>query len=112
MSLGPQVVNYGNIQATFLLQASLTPAAVNATTSAEQTFTVPGLLVGDQISALSLQAAWTVLVDVVNARVSANNTLAISFQNGTGGSVTPPAGTYLLEVNRPAFPAPQPSVIQ
>ena len=112
MSLGPQVVNYGNIQATLLMQLSLTPSSVGATTSAEQTFTVSGLLVGDQVSAINLQAAWTVLVDIVNVRVSANNTLAISFQNNTGGSVTPPAGTYLLEINRPAFPAPQPSVIQ
>jgi hypothetical protein len=112
MSLGPQVVNYGNIQATFLLQVSLTPTAVGATTSAEQTFTVPGLLVGDQISAISFQGAYTVLVDYVNSRVSANNTLAISFANNTGGSLTPPTGTWLLEINRPAFPAPQPSVIQ
>jgi len=112
MSLGPQIVNYGNVQSTFLLQVALTPTAVGATTSAEQTFTVPGLLVGDQISAVSLQAAWTVLVDIVNCRVSANNTLAMSFQNNTGGSLSPPSGTYLLEVNRPAFPAPQPSIIQ
>ena len=37
----------------------------------------------------------------MNCRVSGANTLAVSFQNNTGGSLTPPAGTYLLEVNRP-----------
>jgi len=112
MSIGPQIVNYGNIQSTFLLQISLTPSAVSSATSAEQTFTVPGLLAGDQISAIELQAAWTGLTNIANARVSANNTLAVTFQNQTAGSLTPPSGTYLLEVNRPAFPAPQPSIIQ
>lgn len=102
MSLGQQDICRGNLQSTLVLSVSLTPVAINGTTSAEQTFTIPGLLVGDQISALSLQAAWTVLVDIVNYRVSANNTLAVSFQNNTGGSLTPPAGTYLLEVNRPS----------
>lgn len=94
-------INRGNVATTILVSAQLTPAAVAATTSVEQTFTVPGLLPTDQISAIQLQAAWTVLVDVVNCRVSAANTLAVSFQNSTGGSVTPPAGTYLIEVNRP-----------
>ena len=112
MSLGPQIVNYGNIQSTFLLQVSLTPTAVSTATSVEQTFTVPGLLVGDQVSAINFQGAWTLVVDIVNSRVSANNTLGLSFQNTSGGSVTPPAGAYLIEINRPAFPAPQPGIIQ
>lgn len=112
MSLGPQNVCYGNLQSTFVLQVALTPASVATVTSIEQTFTVPGLLVGDQVSALSLQAAWTVLVDVVNMRVSANNTLGVSFQNNTAGPLVPPAGTYLIEVNRPALPAPLPGIIQ
>lgn len=112
MSLGPQNVCYGNLAATYLLQATLTPASVATVTSAEQTFTVPGVLAGDQISGISLQAAWTVLVDIVNYRVVSNNTIGISFQNNTAGPLTPPAGTYLIEVNRPALPAPQPGVIQ
>src|SRR6185295_8788268 len=92
----------GNLQGTFLLSVSLAPAGVATVTSAEQSFTVPGLLVGDQISGIAFQGAWTVLVDVVNYRVSANNTLGISFQNNTAGTVTPPAGAYLIEVNRPS----------
>lgn len=111
MSIGPQLVTYGNVSATYVLQVSLTPSAVGATTSAEQTFTVPGLQVGDQVSAINFQAAWTVLVDIVNSRISANNTLAISFQNNTGGSLSPPSGTYLLEINRPGV-SPLVGVIQ
>lgn len=94
-------INRGNVLVTIVMSLQLTPVAVTASTSAEQTFTVPGLLPGDQVSAVQFQGAWTVLVDVVNCRVSGANTLAVSFQNNTGGSLTPPAGTYLLEVNRP-----------
>lgn len=112
MSLGPQNVCYGSLQSTFLLQVTLTPASVPTITSAEQTFTVPGVLVGDQISGVSLQAAWTNLTDIVNYRVVSNNTIGISFQNGTAGALVPPGGIYLIEVNRPAIPGPQPGVIQ
>lgn len=101
MGLGPNIVPYGNLSNTFLLQATLTPTAVGATTAAQQTFTVPGLIFGqDQISDVSLQAAWTVAVTVTNFWVSANNTLAVSYYNGTAGGLTPPAGTYWIEVNR------------
>ena len=100
MPLGPQIVTFGNIQSSFILTITLTPAATNATTSAEQTFTVPGLQVGDQVT-VSLNAAVTVLVDIVNVRVTAANTLGITFANGTAGSLTFPSGTYQVEVNRP-----------
>lgn len=110
--IGPQLLAYGNLQGTVLLQVSLTPASVGAATSAEQTFTVPGLLIGDQVSALELLAAWTSLTSVVNCRVSANNTLAVSFQNQTAGALVPPAGLFQLEINRPGFPGPLPGVIQ
>jgi hypothetical protein len=33
--------------------------------------------------------------------VSAANTLAVSFSNPTAGTLTPPSGTYYIEVNRP-----------
>lgn len=104
-------ITRGNLQGSFVLSVPLTPVAVATVTSAEQTFTVPGILVGDQISNITLQAAWTVLVDIVNTRVVSNNTLGVSFQNNTAGSLTPPAGTYLIEVNRPSQ-LPLPSIIQ
>lgn len=109
---GPTVLASGNIQATYLMQVSLTPSAVTSASVATQTFTIPGLLVGDEVSGIELQANWSNLTTIVNAWVSANNTLSISFQNTTAGSLTPPSGTYYLEINRPAFPGPQPSIIQ
>lgn len=101
MSLGPQIPTVGNIASTFLLTASITPAATGAGVTVEQTFAVPGLQVGDQISGITFQAAFSSLVDMVNYRVSANNTLSIAFSNGTAGSLTYPAGTVYIEVNRP-----------
>jgi len=101
MPLGPQIVTYGNLQSTFLLTVSLTPASTASATTLEQTFTVPGLQVGDQISGISPQFAITTLVDIINARVSAANTLALAFSNNTAGTLTYPSGTFYLEVNRP-----------
>jgi hypothetical protein len=100
MPLGPQIVTYGNVQSTFVLTVSLTPAPTGSATTAEQTFTVNGLQVGDQVS-LSANFAYTSLVDFINVRVSAANTLAVAFSNNTAGSLTAPSGSYTLEVNRP-----------
>lgn len=100
-------VTRGNVLTTILLQATLTPVATAANSTVEQSFTVLGIQVGDQISALSLQAAYTSLVDSINVRASAANTLTVAFNNNTGGSLTAPAGLYYIEINRPeSLPAP------
>jgi hypothetical protein len=111
MPLGPQLVTYGNVQSTFVLTISITPVATTSATTAEQSFTVPGLLTGDQVSAINAQFAFSSLVDVTNARVSANNTLTLAFTNNTAGSLTYPSGSYYLEVNRPLQGLPM-TVIQ
>ena len=91
----------GNVLATLVAQVSLTPVSVAANTTAEQNFTIPGLLVGDQVSNFSLQSAYPNSdVSFVNLRVSAPNTLTVAYQNGTGGALTPPSGNYYIEVNR------------
>lgn len=100
MPLGPQIVTYGNVQSTFLLTVNITPVATAAATTLEQTFTVPGLQVGDQVQ-VSYNAALSSLVDITNARVSANNVIAIAFSNNTAGSLTFPSGSFTIEVNRP-----------
>jgi hypothetical protein len=101
MPLGPQIVTYGNVQSTFILTISITPVATTNAATVEQSFTVPGLQVGDQVSALTALFAFTSLVDIINARVSAANTLTLAFSNNTAGSLTYPAGSFYLEVNRP-----------
>jgi hypothetical protein len=101
MPLGPQVVTYGNVQSTFVLTVTITPVATAAASTVEQNFTINGLQVNDQVSALNALFAFTSLVDIVNARVSTNNTLTLAFSNNTAGSLTYPTGSFYLEVNRP-----------
>lgn len=77
---------------------TLTPVSVAANTTAEQTFTVAGLVTSDiiTINKPSLDAG----IGIVNVRVSAANILAISYINATGGSLTPTAETYTLIATR------------
>ena len=103
MALGEQTITRGNVQATLVLLAQLTPVATAATTAAAQTFTIPGLLAGDQISDITLaNADVTVLVSIVNSRVTSTGLLSVSFSNSSASPATYPAGLYLIEVNRPS----------
>lgn len=74
--------------------AALTPSSVAANTTAEQTFTVAGLVVNDilTVNKPSLNAG----IGIANVRVSAADTLAISYINTTGGGLTPTAETYKI----------------
>lgn len=103
MPLGPQELSFGNLQSTFLLSVVLTPVATVTISTTEQSFTIPGLQVGDQISDISLVSGAfpNTLLTIANARVSAANTLTVAFTNGTAGSLTYPTGTYYIEINRP-----------
>lgn len=83
-----------------VISVTLSPALVDVNTSAEQTFTVPGLKVGDfvMVNKPTAQAG----LSIGGVRVSAVNTLAINFVNDTGGQITPTAAqTYLVFFARP-----------
>lgn len=71
---------------------ALTPASVAANTTAEQTFTVTGLATSDivVVNKPSLDAG----IGIANARVSATDTLAITYINATGGAIVPTSETY------------------
>lgn len=91
----------GNIALDVVMQATLSPAAVAANTSAEQTFTVTGLAVGDVVGTINKPTAQAG-IGVVGCRVSAANTLAITFANFTAGSITPTASeVYVFKISRP-----------
>lgn len=101
----------GNLQGTFLLQIVNSFVSVAANTTAQQTVTVNGLQLGDQISAVSKSTFQAGLI-VVGADVSAANTLRVTFGNFTGGGIVPTAGdTYTVEINRPSNQGTQPSSI-
>lgn len=89
----------GNLPKQSVISVTLSPAAVSANTSAEQTFTVNGLQAGDHIvvNKPSAQAG----LGIVGVRVSAANTMAIAFGNFTASPITPTASeTYLVLVSR------------
>jgi hypothetical protein len=72
---------------------TISPAQVAANTTAEQTFTLTGVRVGDVVFVTkpTSQAG----LGIVNVRVSASNTLAITFSNNTASPITPTASeTY------------------
>lgn len=73
---------------------TLTPVSVAANTTAEQSFTVTGLVSATAVAAT--KPSLTPGIAVVNARVSAGNTLALTYQNDTAAAIVPPAEIYLI----------------
>lgn len=91
----------GNIIGNWILSPVLSPAAVHANSASEQTFTVPGLQLGDFID-FGQPSAVPSGITFGNARVSAANTLAVQIGNVTAGTLTPTAATaYYVGVTRP-----------
>lgn len=96
----PSTISSGNIKGQWVLTITISPTSIAPNTTAEQTFTVTGLLLGDMvdISKPTTQAG----LGIVNSRVSAANTLAIAFVNATAATITPTASeTYYIQVSRP-----------
>lgn len=71
----------GNIDRMGVVSLSINVGSVAANTTAEQTFTVTGLRVGDVV--LVNKPSLSAGLGVVNARVSASDTLALTFSNST-----------------------------
>jgi hypothetical protein len=100
---GPSDIPRGNIQLAMILGLTISPAQVAINTTVEQTFTLQGLQLGDIVAVTkpTTQAG----LGIVNSRVTAANTIGITFVNATAGAITPTAGeTYVIEVNRPSNP--------
>ena len=97
----------GNIWKNGQFTVTLSPASVANATSAEQTFTMTGLLTTDYVyvNKPTAQAG----LGIVGARVSAADTLAITFMNATAATITPTASeVYKVQVMRvqPNWTAP------
>lgn len=78
---------------------TITPASVAANTTAEQTFTVTGLTTADKVT-LNPGAAPTAGTGIVGVRVSAADTLAVTYSNNTAGALTPVSSTCLILATR------------
>ena len=89
----------GNIQLSMLIQPAIVPASVATVTTVEQTFTVPGLQVGDFVN-FALTAPLAAGLSVLGMRVTANNTLGITFVNSTAGALVPTANVYIINIDR------------
>lgn len=91
----------GNVQSLSVVSVALTPAQTAANTTEEQTFTVHGVLASDVVVAVSKPTAQAGL-GIVGWRVSAANTVGITFSNNTGAGITATAGeTYKFVLARP-----------
>lgn len=89
----------GNVQNMVVASLTIDVASVSTITTAEQTFTLKGLQVGDLV--FTAKPSSTTGVVIGSARVSAADTIAIQFVNPTAGSVNPAEETYLVLVVRP-----------
>jgi len=78
---------------------SLTPASVNAASTAEQTFAVTGILATDQIDIVQ-QPARTNSTATTGVRPSSAGNIAITYVNPTAGALTPPSGNYTFQIWR------------
>lgn len=76
---------------------TINPASVAASVTVEQTFPVPGLKAGDVVLAINKPSA-TAGLGIVGARVSADDTLAITFTNPSAGAVDAPSEVYEVVV--------------
>lgn len=84
----------------FAVTATLTPSAVTAAATAEQTFTVTGLKTTDSV--VVTKPAAQAVIGIAGARVSAADTLAITFINPTATTQTATATeVYQIFVYRP-----------
>lgn len=89
----------GNILKMFAVQVTWNPAAVGAATTAEQTVTVTGVLPGDIVLSYG-KPTNTAGAMPVNARVSAANTVAVTFVNPTAGSIDPAQEVWTFVIGR------------
>lgn len=105
---GSNAVAYGNLIYDSVISPTSVAGAVPGTlawssatlssTTSELTTTVPGLQVGDIVD-LYLGAAMTTGLSITNVRVSAANTLAVTWVAASGSLTIPTAG-WLAIVNR------------
>ena len=86
------IANSTNITGLTVYTPSLTPTSASAQTTSNQTFTVSGLATSDKV--IVNGPVPTAGTGIVNARVSAANTLMLTFINTTATAATPTAGTY------------------
>jgi hypothetical protein len=100
----------GNAISTFYIAPSITPAQVAASTTAVQTFNVPGLLTTDFISTGGYIANQTAGIFTAETDCLVNGVLTIQFGNCSTSPATPAAGVYEFQIVRFEGSAPTTAV--
>lgn len=98
----------GNLWKIGTFAITLTPSAVGATSAPVQNFAATGIGLLTTDAVVVNPPSGTTGVAQASAFVSAADQLSLQFVNPTAGSLTPPAGTYLVTVFRrqPNWTAP------
>lgn len=97
----PTAIPYGNINKLNAINVTLSPASVAANTTAEQTFTCPGIAVGDLILDATKPTHQAGL-QVIPGRIPGANQFTLVFANGTASPIVPTASqVYTIIVARP-----------
>jgi hypothetical protein len=101
MPLGYQVITYGNVQSTFVLQVKAgTIGAITLSQTGSTTINVPGLLTTDQISAV-VKPTYQAGLAVTGGACLTNGVLTIYYVNASVANITPTASElYIIEINR------------
>lgn len=93
----------GNLQKLAVIQTvSITPVAIAANTTAQQTFAASGLglAVGDYCEVVALPGAFQAGLIVQPTVCAAADSLIVTFGNVTASPITPNAGAYTVRVTR------------
>ena len=77
-------------------EVSVNVPSVSANTTLEHTFTLEGVASNDFVTVS--KPSHTTGLGITNVRVSAINTIAITYMNNTGSPIDPSAETYTLKV--------------
>ena len=72
------------------------PSSVSANTTSEQNVTVSGVASNDLV--FTIKPTHTTGLGIVNTRVSAQDTVSITFMNATGSPIDPPSESYTFLV--------------
>ena len=94
----------GNILKLFAVAITADVTSRTANTTTEFDFTVPGVLVGDIVVAVT-KPSLSAGIGVVNARVKSDNTVAVSFVDATGAGVDPASEQWIFVIGRAEFPS-------
>jgi hypothetical protein len=89
----------GNVVFLSTVTVNYDANVTNTNTTQEAFVTVPGVLPGDFV--MVNKPSNSPGIGIVNARVSAANTVGVTYGNFTGSAVNPPAENYLFCVIRP-----------